>query len=84
MPNKAYEKQVELMRKVIPFVAQSKLFALKSGTAINFFLRDMPRLSVDIDLIYLPIESRKTSIENMNCELRKIRDSIKSAFPNGK
>jgi predicted nucleotidyltransferase component of viral defense system len=37
---------------------EDEAFALKGGTAINFFLRDMPRLSVDIDLTYLPIEPR--------------------------
>lgn len=42
-------RQAALMLEMIPFVAGEECFALKGGTAINFFLRDMPRLSVDID-----------------------------------
>jgi predicted nucleotidyltransferase component of viral defense system len=49
-----YYKQAELMLKTIPHVATERCFALKGGTAINLFVRDMPRLSVDIDLTYLP------------------------------
>jgi len=45
-----YYKQAELMLKAIPHVAAEQCFALKGGTAINLFVRDMPRLSVDIDL----------------------------------
>ena len=50
-----YERQVRLLVQVLPFVARESVFALKGGTAINLFLRPMPRLSVDIDLTYLPI-----------------------------
>ncbi len=35
------------------------------GTAINLFVRDMPRLSVDIDLTYVPIEERGTSLKHI-------------------
>ena len=45
-----YRQQVALLIRVIPFVAREEVFALKGGTAINLFVRDMPRLSVDIDL----------------------------------
>ncbi|HQN94509.1 MAG TPA: nucleotidyl transferase AbiEii/AbiGii toxin family protein [Prolixibacteraceae bacterium] len=38
-------------------VAKEKHFALKSGTAINLFIKEMPRLSVDIELTYLPLDS---------------------------
>lgn len=44
-----YFKQASLMLEALPSVAAEECFALKGGTAINFFLRDMPRLSVDID-----------------------------------
>jgi len=47
--------QVELLVRVLPFVAKQECFALKGGTAINLFVRNMPRLSVDIDLVYLPL-----------------------------
>ena len=58
----SYRKQVALLIRVIPFVAEEKDFALKGGTAINLFVRDMPRLSVDIDLTYLPIQPRPQSL----------------------
>ena len=47
------------MLQVMPYVAVEKCFALKGGTAINLFIRDVPRLSVDIDLTYLPLEPRE-------------------------
>ena len=53
-----YRRQVALLIAVMPFVAAEKDFALKGGTAINLFVRDMPRLSVDIDLTYLPVAPR--------------------------
>ena len=56
--NEAYREQVRLMLDLLPFIAEESIFALKGGTAINFFVRDMPRLSVDIDLTYLPLEDR--------------------------
>lgn len=56
--NKQYEDRARLMLQILPWAAQETCFALKGGTAINFFVRDMPRLSVDIDLTYLPIEPR--------------------------
>ncbi len=49
-----------------------KCFALKGGTAINLFIRNMPRLSVDIDLTYLPLENRAKSFDNIEINLRKI------------
>jgi predicted nucleotidyltransferase component of viral defense system len=55
MKDSPYYKQVELMLKIIPLVAAERCFALKGGTAINLFVRDMPRFSVDIDLTYLAI-----------------------------
>ena len=54
----AYRSQVALLIRVLPFVADEEEFALKGGTAINLFVRDMPRLSVDIDLTYLPVATR--------------------------
>jgi hypothetical protein len=48
--NKTYYDQVDLLLTVLPSLAEIDDFALKGGTAINLFFRDMPRLSVDIDL----------------------------------
>ena len=60
-----YKAQVDLLLQVLPYVAKEKIFALKGGTAINLFVRDMPRLSVDIDLTYLPLDSRETALQNI-------------------
>lgn len=68
-----YMNQVKLIFNVLPLVAREKCFALKGGTAINLFIRDMPRLSVDIDLVYLPIEERNTSLEKISQSLLKIK-----------
>ena len=43
-----FQHQVALLMETLPFVAAEKDFALKGGTAINLFVRDMPRLSVAI------------------------------------
>jgi len=53
-----YLKQAELLLRIIPFIDRESVFALKGGTAINFFIRDLPRISVDIDLVYLPVDER--------------------------
>lgn len=57
--NKHFLDQSKLVMDVIPFISEEKVFALKGGTAINFFIRDFPRLSVDIDLTYSKVESRE-------------------------
>ncbi len=57
-----YYRQVQLLVQIIPFVAEQKCFALKGGTAINLFVRNLPRLSVDIDLVYLPMKERDEAL----------------------
>jgi predicted nucleotidyltransferase component of viral defense system len=57
------------------------VFALKGGTAINLFYRDMPRLSVDIDLAYLPVQSRQESLATIETALRRIAESAQSGSP---
>ena len=76
-----YRRQVELLVQTIPLVAEEACFALKGGTAINLFVRDMPRLSVDIDLTYLPIAGRKESLDDIEAALRRIGGGIKKIRP---
>ncbi len=76
MSNNNYHKQVALLISVIPEIALEPRFALHGGTAINLFDRDMPRLSVDIDLTYIPIEDRETSFTNISVALTNIKSSI--------
>jgi predicted nucleotidyltransferase component of viral defense system len=69
-------RQAELLLRVLPFVNEEKVFALKGGTAINFFLRDLPRLSVDIDLTYLPVNDRKTALTDIEKALLRISKEV--------
>jgi hypothetical protein len=50
-----YTDRVRLLVEILPVLAQEPRFALKGGTAINPFEHDLPRLSVDIDLAWLPV-----------------------------
>lgn len=77
-------KQAELLLRIIPFIAKESVFALKGGTAINFFVRDLPRISVDIDLAYLPVGERVISLENINAALVRISRDIESRIPGTK
>lgn len=52
------------------------MFALKGGTAINLFYRDMPRLLVDIDLTYLPVEDRDATLAGIDAALDRIREDL--------
>jgi predicted nucleotidyltransferase component of viral defense system len=72
-----YYRQVELVMRVLPLVAREPGFALKGGTAINLFVRDLPRLSVDIDLTYLPLDNRAVALSAIEDGLRGISGDIK-------
>ncbi len=51
--NHAYIRTVQLLLDVAPAVFDTHAFAMKGGTAINLFVQDMPRLSVDIDVVFV-------------------------------
>jgi predicted nucleotidyltransferase component of viral defense system len=78
---KVYRQQVSLLLSVLPEVAKEKCFALHGGTAINLFVRDMPRLSVDIDLTYLPIENRESSLKHITEALKRLKFSLEKIIP---
>ncbi|WP_280637084.1 nucleotidyl transferase AbiEii/AbiGii toxin family protein [Rhizobium sp. 16-449-1b] len=61
---------------ILPVIDRQEAVALKGGTGINLFYRDMPRLSVDIDLTYLPIEDRETTLKNIDTTLEHIREGL--------
>jgi predicted nucleotidyltransferase component of viral defense system len=73
-------RQAELLLRVLPFVNQEEVFALKGGTAINFFLRDLPRLSVDIDLTYLLINDRKAALSDIDKALLRISERVEKTI----
>lgn len=70
--SEAYRRQVELLIRLLPLVTQEESFALKGGTAINLFIRDLPRLSVDIDLTYLPIKSYQDSLDDIDAAMKRV------------
>lgn len=73
-----YYRQVALLVRALPYVANETCFALKGGTAINLFIRDFPRLSVDIDLAYIPLESRETALHNVREALTRIAAELEA------
>jgi predicted nucleotidyltransferase component of viral defense system len=81
MPDSIYKKQAELLLQMLPLVMRENVFALKGGTAINFFWRDYPRLSVDIDLTYVPIKDRNASLQEINDGMLKIEVGILKLKP---
>nr|WP_298410594.1 nucleotidyl transferase AbiEii/AbiGii toxin family protein [uncultured Halomonas sp.] len=76
MAREVYEAQVALLVRVLPYVAEEGIFALTGGTAINLFYRDLPRLSVDIDLTYLPVKDRAESLAEINEAMDRIATAI--------
>ncbi len=76
---KKYIEQAALLIETIPFIAQESCFALKGGTAINLFYRDMPRLSVDIDLSYIHFDGRDSAYANINSALMRISNALSRA-----
>lgn len=75
--SRGYLSQMELLLQVLPVINKQDCFALKGGTAINLFLRNMPRLSVDIDLTYLPIEPREQFLKNITIALDTLAENVR-------
>ena len=87
-----FYKQVSLLVQLLPIVGQQPCFALKGGTAINLFVRNLPRLSVDIDLAYIPMADREQALTEIDLALKAIASEVQrrltginvSAQPNPK
>ena len=77
---KVYAAKVELLPRLMPIVMEEGVFAVHGGTAINLFLKDLPRYSVDIDLTYIPLAGRKESLEDIHLHLKSISEKAKKAF----
>jgi predicted nucleotidyltransferase component of viral defense system len=77
--NQGYKNQVQLLLDVLPEVAKEDCFAMHGDTAINLFVRNLPRLSVDIDLTYVHIAERKESLEEINKALLRIKQRIENS-----
>lgn len=76
-----YHEQVSLLLRVLPIIGREEAFALKGGTAINLFVRDLPRLSVDIDLTFLPLVDRVAALSAIHEALQRVANLIKRQIP---
>ena len=79
--NDAYKQQVRLLLEVLPEVAKENCLALHGGTAINLFVRDMPRLSVDIDLTFVELGEREEAINAINEALVRVKERVETLRP---
>lgn len=82
MKDSVYYRQAKLLLRILPIIERYPIFALKGGTAINFFIRDLPRLSVDIDLTYTPVDERETALAAIHVALKSIASDIERLIPN--
>ena len=71
-------RQAELLLRTLPLLHEEGNFALKGGTAINFFVRNMPRLSVDTDLTFLPVTDRATAYDTISAMLLRLSKRLQS------
>jgi len=81
MLESVYRDQVSLLIRVLPLIAEETVFALKGGTAINLFMGDFPRLSIDIDLVYLPLNDRNVALKEISATLKAVRERIEKTIP---
>lgn len=79
-----FRRQVDLLLRTIPSVARESCFALKGGTAINLFVRDMPRLSVDIDLTYVHVFPRARSLGAIDKAMKRISAHVQKTIKGAK
>jgi len=84
MKDRVFFRQAELLLRILPLIHKEEVFALKGGTAINFFVRDLPRLSVDIDLTYLPVNERDFALNDIRNALVRISGEIQKRIPGTK
>ena len=81
MKKDLFYKQADLLVSILPQITRETDFALHGGTAINFFVRNMPRLSVDIDLTYLRVSSREETMQAISEQLKTISKNVSATMP---
>lgn len=81
MRDSPYYAQAELLVRYLPALAAAECFALKGGTAINLFVRDLPRLSVDIDLAYTPLTGRERALEHIRAAMAEMAARATGLIP---
>ena len=75
--DRRYTDRVRLLVEILPVLAQEPRFALKGGTAINLFEHDLPRLSVDIDLAWLPVHDYAEDARLIADALARLADALR-------
>lgn len=74
-----YVATVRLLLDIAPTVFRSELFAMKGGTALNLFVQDMPRLSVDIDVVFVDHgPDREAALAVIRDELRGVQQALQA------
>lgn len=76
--DKRYSERVQLLVDILPELGKEPRFALKGGTAINLFEHDLPRLSVDIDLTWLPIQDFEKDVSDISAALEKMAETFRA------
>jgi len=72
-----YARTMQLLLAVAPDVFHTPVFAMKGGTALNLFVQDMPRLSVDIDLVFVPHnQSREAALKAIAQALNETKSRL--------
>jgi predicted nucleotidyltransferase component of viral defense system len=79
--NNLYKEQVRLLIRVLPIIYRDEDFAIHGGTAINLFIKNLPRYSVDVDLTYIPLGPREKSLVEINEKLATISQQLQRAVP---
>lgn len=82
--NSEFYQQVDLLLDCAPLVFKESCFALKGGTAINLFFRELPRLSVDIDLVYLNPKTFEEDQRGISEALDRISADLEKSIPKSK
>lgn len=76
-----YYAQAELLVRYLPALGAADCFAIKGGTAINLFVRELPRLSVDIDLVFTPLIERAQALQEMSEALERVGERAEKLVP---
>lgn len=79
--NNLYKEQVRLLLRILPVIYREEDFAVHGGTAINLFIKDLPRYSVDVDLTYIPLGPRDESLADIDKKLAAISQQLQRAVP---
>jgi len=77
----SYTDQARLVLRCLTQLEKRPCFALKGGTALNLFVHDLPRISVDIDLTYLPLRPRDESLDDISHEMQAFGLDISNHIP---